>query len=465
MTHTVVVGGGIAGLSAAYLLSQQGRQVTVLEASPQVGGKLRLADVGGVSVDVGAEAMLNRRPEAVELAREVGFGLVHPATLSSRVWTRGALRALPRSVMGVPADLAQLEETGLLTEGGLARAREETRLPVPVGDQSVAEFVASRLGDEVVDRLVEPLLGGVYAGHTSELSARATIPQVVGLLERHDSLLEAAAAQPKPSEVPVFAGVDGGIGQLPQRLVRQGSFEVRTGVTVRTLRKVAAQATEQTRADRFELVAGPVPEPRVISADEVVLATPAAPTARLLSDLTPAASSVLAEIEYASMAIVTMAFPAAGSAPLCDSGSSGFLVPPIDNRRIKAATFSCNKWEWVRDAGRGVGGDDVLLMRTSLGRHREEATLQLPDEELVRISREELREAVGIDAEPIDTHVQRWGGALPQYAVGHLDRVARIRASLSGVDGLVVCGAAYDGIGIPATIASARRAVRELLDT
>ncbi|KQY55558.1 protoporphyrinogen oxidase [Nocardioides sp. Root140] len=454
MTRTVVVGAGIAGLTAARRLAATGRDVTVLESSPQVGGKLRLAEVGGVQVDVGAEAMLNRRPEATGLARELGLDLVHPGTLSSRLWTRDALRPLPRSVMGVPADLEQLAASGVLSDDGVARARAEQVLAPEADDVSVADFVARRLGVEVVDRLVEPLLGGVYAGHATELSARATIPQVVGLLARSPSLLEAARATPAPSDVPVFAGLVGGVGRLPLEVVAAGGFEVRTSTTVRALR---SRPVGEARGaiSRFEVTVGPTTHPELIEADEVVLALPGTPAGRLLGDLAPNAARALAEIDYASMAIVTLAFRAADLAGL---EGSGFLVPPVDGRRIKAATFSFNKWDWVREAG-----DDLLLLRTSIGRHHEEAALQFPDEELVEQSLADLALATGIRARPVDSLVQRWGGGLPQYTVGHLDRVARIRAAVAEVPGLAVCGAAYDGIGIPAVIASAERAVADLL--
>jgi oxygen-dependent protoporphyrinogen oxidase len=450
--RVVVVGGGIAGLAAAHeLAGDPAYDVTLLESAPQVGGKLRLAEVAGVTVDVGAEAILNRRPEAVDLARGLGLDLVHPATTSSRLWTRGALRPLPRSVMGVPTDLAQLAETGVLSAEGLDRVRAEPALPPTVldGDVSVAELVGTRLGVEVVDRLVEPLLGGVYAGHASSLSARAALPQVVALLER-GSLLEAAAALPAAPDVPVFAGLRGGIGTLPSALVDAGGFAVRTGVTVRELRRTATG---------FALVLGPTAAPELLEADRVVLSTPAAPTGRLLTDVAPGAAAALAEIEYASMAIVTLAFRAADvvSTGSTTEAGSGFLVPPVDGRTIKASTFSFAKWDWVREAGNGL-----VHLRTSIGRHREESALQVPDEELVAVSLAELHEATGLTARPVDTHVQRWGGALPQYAVGHLDRVARIRAAVAEVPGLAVCGAAYDGIGIPACIASARRAAAEV---
>jgi oxygen-dependent protoporphyrinogen oxidase len=191
-----------------------------------------------------------------------------------------------------------------------------------------------------------------------------------------------------------------------------------------------------------------------VTADEVVVAVPAAPAARLLSGVAPAAAAELAAIESASMAIVTIAFRAEDVPTLA---GSGFLVPPIDGRTIKAATFSFAKWDWVREAG-----DGVLLLRTSVGRHREESVLQVPDEELVAASLADLADATGLTARPVDTLVQRWGGGLPQYAVGHLDRVARIHAAVALVPGLAVCGAAYDGVGIPAVIASARRAAATL---
>jgi oxygen-dependent protoporphyrinogen oxidase len=437
----VVVGAGIAGLTAARDLAAGGLSVLVLEGAPVVGGKLRLARVAGAEVDVGAESMLARRPEATGLATELGVDVVHPSSGSAQLWTRGRLRPLPRTLLGVPLDLESLAASGVLSDDGLARARNETVQPVDDRDVSVADLLGSRLGPEVVDRLAEPLLGGVYAGHASHLSARAAMPQVVTLLREHGSLLAAAAAVPPATDEPVFAGVEGGLGRLP-RLLAVG-LDVRTEAPVRELTRAAAG---------FRLTVGSAHSPETVETERVVLATPAPPTARLLSEVAPEAARGLGRVEYASVAIITLAV-----AELEIGSSSGFLVPSVDGRRIKAATYSFNKWAWV---GAACG---PRILRASIGRHREEASLQATDDELVGRVAGDLGLATGQAIRPVDAHVQRWGGALPQYAVGHLDLVDRIRAAVTVVPGLELCGAAYDGVGIPAVIGSARRAAASVL--
>jgi protoporphyrinogen/coproporphyrinogen III oxidase len=459
--HVVVVGGGIAGLAAGASVRRRAPHVdvTVLEAATWIGGKLARAEVGGVLVDVGAEAMLNRRPEAVELARAVGLGdrLTHPATVSAGLWSRGRMRPMPPTLMGVPTETKQLAASGVLSAPGLARVAMEPRLATThVDDQdvSIGWLVEERFGKEVVDRLVEPLLGGVYAGHARELSARAAVPQVVALLDRDRSMMHAAAAaRSATSDVPVFAGVVGGLGLLPDTIAAHAGLQVCTGATVRELAPRAAGG--------WRLVVGSTRDAETVEADAVVLATPARPTSRLLAEAVPRAVPELAGIDYASVAIVTLAFRARD---MPATEGSGFLVPPVDGRTVKAATYSFAKWDWVRDAGTSEGSDDVLVMRCSVGRYREEATLQRTDEELVQLALEDLSDAVGLSVRPVDAHVQRWGGALPQYAVGHLERVRRIRAAVAGVPALAVCGAAYDGLGIPACIASAELAATQVLE-
>ncbi|SOC51257.1 protoporphyrinogen oxidase [Ornithinimicrobium cerasi] len=469
MPSYLVLGGGIAGLAAADAILDLDpvASVTLLEAGDRVGGKIRSAQVAGCTVDVGAEAVLARRPEALDLVRRAGLGdeVVHPTAAPAQVWSRGRLHRLPaRTFMGVPADPETLR--GLLTDDEVRRAADERVGATDAADVSVAELVTGRLGRAVTERLVEPLLGGVYAGHADLLSARAALPQLFEVARSGGSLLEAVARLvPSPSAgtqsragTPVFATVRGGLHRLPAALaarLEERGARVRTGAVVRELHRLPGGG--------FEAVTGPRPAPTAYRADRVVLAVPAAPAARLLRDLAPAAARLLAEVESASMAVVTLAFPSSGLGELT---GSGFLVPPVDGRTVKASTFSASKWDWVREAGRGraPGGGDLTLLRASVGRHREEATLQVSDAELVRACLGDLTEALGRDLpEPVDTHVQRWGGGLPQYAVGHLDRVAAVREALADVDGLTACGAAYDGVGIPACVASAHGAVAELV--
>ncbi|MEV6418596.1 protoporphyrinogen oxidase [Streptomyces sp. NPDC051662] len=458
--HVVVIGGGIAGLAAAHRLLGAGIRVTLLEATDRLGGKLRTGEIEGAPVDLGAESMLARRPEAVDLAEAVGLGglLQPPTATTASVWTRGELRPMPKGhVMGVPGDPAAL--AGLLSDEGLARiAREPELPPTEVGDDvSVGEYVAERLGREVVDRLVEPLLGGVYAGDAYRISMKAAVPQLFELARTHDSLLAGVrdlqattAAGQRAGAAPgaVFAGIAGGVGTLPGAVadaVRAGGGEILVETPVLGLRRTPDSWL--IRTERGDL-----------PADGVVLATPAWSASALLSDESPAAAAELAGVEYASMALVTMAFRRADLGAMPEG--SGFLVPPVDGRTIKASTFSTRKWAWVADAAPGL-----FVLRTSIGRYGEEEQLEREDAELVGASLRDLGDAVGLSAKPVATEVTRWIGGLPQYPVGHQARITRVREAVAKLPGLRLCGAAYDGVGIPACVASARRAADEIIAT
>jgi protoporphyrinogen/coproporphyrinogen III oxidase len=449
----VVIGGGIAGLAAAWSVREVDplAQVTVLEAAPQVGGKLRLASVAGQQVDVGAEAMLTRRPEALDLCRAVGLGadLVDAVTTSASIYSDGRRRPMPAgTVMGVPADVAAARASGLLSVAALARiAAEPAAPPLPplADDVGVGVLVRSRLGDEVADRLVEPVLGGVYAGRADDISLRAAVPALAAQLRAGGSLVRAAAAASASSAShpggsgAVFAAVRGGVGRLPVALAASGRFEVCVGVTARSVRRTTAG---------FAIDCGPVPRSEQVTADAVIVAVPPAKAAGLLRDVAPAASAQLAGIETASVAVGTFAYR---DVPL--PAGSGLLVAAGEPLAVKGVTLTSQKWPGTP---RGL-----VLLRASIGRMGESRDLQRADEELLAIVRRDLAVLLGVTAEPVDALVTRWGGGLPQYAVGHVERVARIRAVVAAVPGLAVCGAAYDGLGIPACIASARAAATQ----
>ncbi|HEY4569515.1 MAG TPA: protoporphyrinogen oxidase [Kribbella sp.] len=448
MTRVVVVGGGISGLAAAHALATGPNppEITVLEGSPRLGGKLAGGEIEGVPVDLGAESVLARRPEAVDLIRAVGLGddLVHPATTSAGLWVGDRIRAIPPTVMGVPVDPSAAAD--VLGATAAERAAQEAELPPPAltEDVAIGRFVAERMGSAVTDKLIDPLLGGVYAGKAEEISLAAAVPELYAKLRTAPSLLAATAelreAGQRRAGQPVFAGIVGGINRLidalEQDLTGRG-VEIRRKLTVRRITRTP---------DGFALEAGPVPEPTYLTADAVVVAVPAAPAARMLAEVVPAASAELSTIEYASMAIVTLAvrkrdWPAGAT-------GSGFLVPSVEGRSIKASTYSHAKWEWSSEAG-----GELAVLRASVGRLGEEYLLQRSDEELVALAVTDLKHAVGLDAPVVGSLVTRWGGGLPQYAVGHLDRVDRVEAAVADVPGLAVCGAAYRGVGIAACVA------------
>jgi len=475
--HVVIVGAGIAGLAAAFFLRDEPVRVTVLEGSSRLGGKLAVSEVAGVAVDEGAEALLVTRPEGTGLIARAGLAddRVEPGTTSSAIWTLGALRPMPRrQFMGVPSDLAELARSGVVSGAGAARARQDLELP-PTGrdgDVPVADYVGARFGAEVVDRLVDPLLGGVYAGRSSELSFDATMPALAAASRRYRSLAEAAGSLLPPVPAPggtrsggtVFTTLAGGLGLLPAFLAKASGAEVRTASMTRALSPAPAAPGA---GHSWRLAAGSAAADELIDADAVILALPARPAGRLLAGVPGASAAVtaLGEISYASMAIVTLAYPRSAfpGDGLAALGWSGYLVPAVDGRAVKAVTFSTVKWPHLADMT-AYGAEPLEIVRCSVGRIGEEALLQRADEDLAALAAAELATATGVRGAPVAQRVTRWGGALPQYTVGHLDRVARIRAAVAAQPGLAVCGAAYDGVGIPACVATARMAASQVTE-
>jgi oxygen-dependent protoporphyrinogen oxidase len=460
--HVVVVGGGIAGLAAAFFLRDEPVRVTVLEGSPGLGGKLSASEVAGVWMDEGAEALLARRPEGISLITAAGLGtdLVPAGVTASAVYSRGVFRSLPRrQFMGVPADVDELAATEVISAEGVARARSESPRAAAAADVSVTEYVGSRLGTEVVDRLVDPLLGGVYAGRSEDLSFHATLAPLAAATRKYPLLTQAAASlsapRPAPSAdnsdkpAPVFVTLTTGLGALPEAIAKASGADVRVHAMVRELARTETG---------WRLTIGSAADPEYLDADAVIIAAPAGPAARLLHGTVSAAATQLAQIPYASMAIITLAFRARDFPA---QQRSGYLVPAVDGRAVKAATFSTVKWPHLAQAADPK--HPVHIVRCSVGRSGDVAVLQRDDSDLAALAAAELAGTIGITARSVAQRVTRWGGGLPQYNVGHLDRVARIRQAVSEHPGLAVAGAAYDGIGIPACIATARAAADQII--
>lgn len=434
-----VVGAGVSGLAAARALTDADAEVIVLEESARVGGALRTSEVAGVALDEGADAFLVRTPHARALAESVGGTVVHPAARRAQVLVDGRLRPLPRTLLGVPLSLAAAAP--VLGAAGTARAATDLVLPETGydGDVAVGAQLRRRLGGAVVERLVAPLLGGVYAGDPDLLSLRAALPALAG---EPGSLLRAAArAAPLPSDAPVFGSLAAGLGTLPGLLAAGLDVRLRTTVT---------ELGRTTSGWRLASARGP------LDADAVVLAVPAPAAARLLRAVAPGAAPLAAQTPYASVAVVALAFPRATSGWLRDPGWSGWLVPSGPGRVVKAVTVSSAKWAHV-----GAAAPDVVVVRASVGRYGEERDLQRDDRELVGVVAAEVAQIADARGAPVDSRVSRWEGALPQYLVGHLDRVAALRRALP--PGLVVCGAGYDGVGIPSCVASGQRAAASAL--
>jgi len=459
VTRVAVVGGGVSGLAAAYRLRRllgPAAAITVLEGSPRLGGALRTAELGGVRYDVGAEAFLLRRPEAAALVTELGLDdqLVHPTPAGPTVRAGGCTTPLPaRTVLGLPGSPDDVR--GVLSTEGVARvAVEADRLLCwePGSDVAVGALLRDRAGDELVDRLVDPLLGGVYAGRADALGLRATLPAIATALDRGAPSLLAAAARvlppPGAPRAPVFGTLRGGLGGLADALAAASGATVRCGAPVRALAR---------REGGWRLELGSAAALEWLDVDAVVLAVPAPALRRLLADPVPAAAAAAARVEVASSVVVGLALPATAALP----DASGVLIASGQHRGVgqphtaKAFTFSSRKWEHAR-------GADVLLVRGSLGRHGEVATMQRDDADLVAAVRADLAALAGVDVAPVDTVVARWGGGLPQYAPGHLDLVRVIEDAVAAQPGLAVAGATLHGVGIPACIATADTAAARI---
>ncbi|HVB93339.1 MAG TPA: protoporphyrinogen oxidase [Acidimicrobiales bacterium] len=485
-----VVGAGIAGLAAAWELvnasdlapGSRPPTVVVLDADERVGGKLASAEFAGRTVDLAADAFLARRPEATQLCEELGIvdELVPVGASGASILARGRLRPMPSGLaLGVPTRWWPLVRSGLLSPLESLRVAKDLVIPHfsggAIGDRTVAGIVGDRLGRPVVERLVDPLIGGINAGGVDELSAAATFPALIAASHQAGSFMRALGRLPAPdTEGPVFWSLRQGTASLVERLVERllepgarWDVSVRTGVSVDAVTRLPGSATDPPRWGLTLGPGGTGSSPVTVGAegdlqvDGVILAVPAPRAAVLLAPHAPAAAGLLSPIEYASVGVVTLAVPSDAIGRRLDG--TGFLVPRtsfLDSRPalMTGCTYLSRKWPHLATVGNE-------LIRVSVGRDGDERFLELDDAELTAAVFSELAGVLEIKGGPSDARVTRWVDAFPQYRVGHLVRVARIEEVVSDLPAVAVAGATYRGVGIPACIGSGRSAARAVLSS
>ena len=453
--RVVIVGGGVSGLATAHYLHNglgRGVQLTLVEGGSRLGGKVANQQFSGHLVDTGPDAVLVRAPAMAALLQDLGLGeqIVAPAALGAHVWSRGKLRRLPTGTLfGVPDRLLPLMRSGLMSPAGLARAALDLVLPrrhASTADPSIADLVTPRLGSQVFDRLVEPLLGGVHAGRAAELSAHSTVPDIERLASNNRSLYlglrKMRRHAPPATGAPVLVTLTGGLGRLVEALVaRLAGDELRLDSPALSIARVG-------NGYRVDLVEG-----QSIAADVVVLATPAFVTAGLLADLVPDAASVLAEIPYVDVATIWLSYPRSAMGRPLDG--TGFLVPPEEGKLMVGCTWSSAKWPHLAD-------DNLVLIRCMVGRRGDRRWLDMDDETLVARVHDELVEAMGLSAAPEHQSIQRWPQAMPQYLVGHQDRLDALNAAIHHLPGLHLTGAAFRGVGLASCVADAKRTAQDV---
>jgi oxygen-dependent protoporphyrinogen oxidase len=468
----VVVGAGISGLSAAWELSgassgpdENVPRIEVIEAAQHVGGALVTTQFAGRTIDLGADGFLARRPEVVELARELGLEHELEPIDASGAWIylRGALDELPAGlVLGVPTSARALDDVKGLSASARRHLRRDAWFPkrLHVGDDaSIGEIVRAKFGREVSYQFIEPMIGGIQAGRIDELSARSVFPALLEAAKSGGSLMKAlrprSPSNPPPTReqemvTPMFSTLRNGVGSLATEVAQQlkaRGVVIRTGVSVSAMRRTPS-GTYPWEVDTADTTT---------AANAVVMATPANVTGRLLGAY-DAALRALEDIPFASAAMVT--FSVAQDHITLPPRGTGVLVPlgttwsGDGSMMVTAITLLDRKWPHLRESGR-------VLLRAHVGRSDDVRSTTLSDSDLIERVTDELCVILGHFSPTGDALVQRWPSSLPQYLVGHERLVENARRAASDLR-IALAGMAYDGVGIPASVSSGRRAAREI---
>lgn len=453
--HVVVIGGGVSGLTTALTVladSPQPISVTVLESQPTVGGIIRTSPFAGLpAVDEAADAFLTRVPWASQLATELGLGaaLTSPTGAHAYVWHNG-MHTIPSDLLlGVPAKMKSFATSRLISPRGKVRAAIEPLLPRTTPKDSIGHYVRRRFGAEIHERLVDPLVGSIYAADTDNFSL-AAVPQIAALTTERSMLLAAAqarkAATTSPqSTAPIFGtplrGMGALIDTLAERVVALGGT-IRTSATVENIER-HHKGYNVSLADH------------TLQCDAIAIASPARKSADFVQGINKHAASLLRQWDHASVVLITMAIPA-NQWPSHLTGS-GYLVPKPDQRWVTAASFGSNKWAHWRPT------DGSMILRVSLGRDGLDV-MHFDNDQLLNLALADMKLHLNADLTPTEVRTSRWAESFPQYRPRHFEKLAEVERFISSDgDGIFFAGASYRGIGIPACVQQARVAGESIL--
>ena len=436
--NITIVGAGISGLSAAFELQKSGFEVTILEGSERLGGKILTSEIEGFNIDAGPDSFLTRDPEMRDLCFALGVGdeLVPPTGKPAKVWVDGEMHNLPKHhFLGVPLDLDELEGLSLLTKEGTKRAKLDLTLPdnKPNKGETVGSLIRRRLGDEVMDRLVGPLLGGINAGDADDLCLESGVPQLFNASQGDSSLVRSVQDflknQTRDPASPVFLTHPDGLETVVKRLEQAIDSDIRRNERV----------TSVEISDNSIVVKGS----QEYQSDAVILCIPAFSAAKILHGSCPNTSNLLAGIQYASMAFITFAF---NKSDVSEFNGSGFLVGRDENLLTTACSWTSEKWAHLKNK-------DTVFLRLSVGRFDDTEALDMEDNTLIEKLKDELATLTGVKADPVSTRVTRWPYSFPQYELGHGEKVNAIRQQVAvEMPGMFLAGSPFKGIGLSACI-------------
>jgi oxygen-dependent protoporphyrinogen oxidase len=479
--RVAVLGGGITGLSAAFYLlklaNEQGEaiEVTVIEGSGRLGGRINTLRKDGFVIERGPDSFLARKLPMLELAKDLGLEGeltgTNPAATKTYISLDGKLHPMPEGLtLGIPTDAEKFMKTELVSEEGKLRALEELDIPSDgeVGDESVGQFLERRMGREMVERIFEPLLAGIHAGDLYRLGLQATFPQFKEMVSNQGSLIKgtreaqraakaraeasaAAAIEGTPSSTSVFMTFRNGLSTVIEALeshLRADGCEIRLGAQVEYVEPMAEEMQGGKCAYRLHLS-----DETTLEADEMIFTLPAYATAELLAPYTDV--SALTNVRYVSVANVVLGYDAAGFNH--DLDGSGFLVPKGEHRHITACTWTSSKWLHTAPQGK-------RLIRCYVGRAGDEKGVELSDAVLSGVVERDLHDLMGLTTTPEFIEITRLRHSMPQYPIGHVEATASFREELARrLPGVIVTGAAFEGVGLPDCVAKGKRMAEALL--